>query len=870
MTALARARFSLDGQWELDVLDSEGQPSTRHRVTVPAPWTTQVPGAGDSHDSVRYYRTFEYTSTAPITILRFDGVNHRAVVTLNGTVVGEHTGAWEAFEFDVSETLVAGANSLEIDVSYPPRFHTDDEPGYLEIPHGKQSWYGTTAGIWQGVSLESRAAVHLSEVRVWADAASGTIEISGRTNSPAPVHAAVTFDGEAVATWSSPEATTFSESIIVPAPQLWGPGTPHLYDVTVSTGDHAVTRTTGFRTFEARNGAFFLNGEEIELRAVLDQDYHPGSELAPESTEEWEELLLRTRELGFTMLRVHIKRPDPRYYEIADRLGMLVWTELPSWFVWTESGANAGLDLLERVIAEDEHHPSIVMWTVINEAWGLDMASARQRAWLTAAFTRIKAAARGSLVVDNSACEPNFHMVSDVDDFHVYRGIPESRREWDAVIDDFASRPDWTYSPYGDAQRTGAEPLMLSEYGNWGLPYALDQYEGDEEPWWFALGANWAYGVAEGTRLQQRFVELGLADVFGTWDALVAALQKAQGVANAYQTTSIRMHPSVAGYVLTQLSDVQWEANGLFDMNRTLKAGAERFALTNASRGVGLRPSAYSTTAGSRIDLSITNIPARTGTAERGADGAIEVSADGLVIGSLPGNAREWTTASVSFELPVTPGIVTVAAELLIDGEVVARDEAEIAVTVPVTCGGASVYAPGLEDWAQSIDLDVRDALSLDTLFVATRFTEPARAHARDGGRVLLLVEEPDALDGAFDLLTAGRIGPRTGDGDWVPRTEWLDRRGPFASVPGETVLGIAFEDLLGDHVLTGIPNAIRAARVYSGVFSGWLRGTAATTAGVRWSEGQVLITTLRVRLAHEETPLAATVARALVTAALS
>ena len=869
MTAPTRPRLSLDGQWDLEVQDDLGTAIAHHRVEVPGAWTTQVPGAGDSHATVLYRRVFTHAPTDAVTVLRFDGVNHHAAVTLNGTLLGEHAGAWEPFEFDATEALRAGENVLEVVVSYPPRFGVDGEPGYLEVPHGKQSWYGTTAGIWQQVSLESRPTVHIAHLRVWPDGTSGAIHIAGRTTAPSPAEAVVTFAGQTVATATlDSDGTEFSGVVTIPDPRVWGPGAANLYDVTVRAGHDALTRTTGLRTFEARDGKFFLNGEEIELRAVLDQDYHPGSELTPASTEEWEDLLLRTRELGFTMLRVHIKRPDPRYYEIADRLGMLVWTELPSWLVWTQPGADAGLELLERFIAADEHHPSIVMWTIINEAWGLDMTSPRQRTWLRDAFHRIKKVARGSLVVDNSACVPNFHMVSDVDDYHFYRGIPESRREWDAIVDDLAGRPEWSYSPYGDAERRGDEPLMLSEYGNWGLPHALDQYDGADEPWWFGLGAHWAYGVAEGTRLRERFMETGLADVFGSWDALVAALQHAQGVANAYQTTSIRMHSSIAGYVLTQLSDVQWEANGLFDMNRTLKAGVERFALTNGPRAVALRPSAYSASPGESVSLAVMNIPARTGTAaDRGADGVIELSVDGEVVSTWPGQAADWATHEHAIVMTAT-GARTVAAELVVDGEVVARDEAEILVVAAVDADGPAVFAPGLEDWAQRIGLDVRESLAPDILFVTTRFTEPARAHARDGGRVLVLVEEPDALDGAFDLLTAGRVGPRTGDGDWVPRTEWLDRRGPFASVPGDTVLRIAFEDLLGEHVLTGIPNAIREARVYSGIFSGWLRGVATTTATVRWSEGAVTLSTLRVRHAHEATPLAATVARALVEAA--
>ncbi|AWB87468.1 glycoside hydrolase family 2 protein [Mycetocola zhujimingii] len=878
MSLHPRERLSLDGRWELELLDGDDTDGRPEDVIVPGAWTAQIAGHGDSHESVRYRRTFDWTPGTAGVHLVFNGVNHSAEVRLNGTVVGTHVGAWEAFSLDVSDVVIAGTNSLDVIVAYPPRTDTDAEPGYLEVPHGKQSWYGTSAGIWQSVFIETRPLHHIAEIEVRADAPTGTIDVRAIASLPgARAEVTVSHGDEVVARAELPEHDgRYNGTVVVPDVQLWGIDQPALYTVTLrleaadGTAD-VVSRSTGFRTIEARDGAFFLNGHELEVRAVLDQDYHPSSAPIPESTEEWEELLYETRALGFNMLRVHIKRPDPRYYEIADRMGMLVWTELPSWMVWTQSGADEGLAMLERFIAADQHHPSIVMWTIINESWGLDMTSGRQRRWLADAFHRIKAVALGSLVVDNSACFPNFHMVSDVDDYHVYRGIPESRREWDEKIEEFAARPDWTYSGYGDAERSGTEPLMLSEFGNWALPVVRDQYTDGAEPWWFGLGANWAYGAAEGTRLMERFAELGLDRVFGTWEDLVAQLHHAQLVANRYQTTSIRMQPSISGYVLTQLSDVQWEANGLFDMNRTPKTGTAEFALANGDRAIALRPDAYSAVTGDSLALSITTVPARTGSAPAPVAGTVRVLLDGVEIFTIPDDAERWSTARMSVPVPSEPGQYELAAELVVNGEVAARDAADLVVVAPVgaDAGRAVVAADsGIADWARSIGLGCDAELEPDSLLVTTVFDAAARAHASDGGRVLVLVEEPDALDGAFDLLTAGRIGPRSGDGDWVPRSEWLDRSGPFQNVPGSTLLGIAFEDLLGEHVLTGIPNAIRSARVYSGIFSGWLRGAATTTATVRWSEGSVTLTTLRLRHAQALSPVAATLARAVVDAA--
>ena len=887
MSRAARPAVSLDGEWTLQIL-GKSEPQVATAVQVPGPWTTQVPGYGDSHDSVRYIRRFVVEQGARDTsFLVFNGVNHEASVSLNGIEVGRHRGAWEPFEFDVTHALRPGDNQLSVEVHYPPRLGSADVPGQLDIPHGKQTWYGTTAGIWQSVRLEYRPVTHLQDLRVVADASSSRISMTARVAGPidgAVVSVIVARDGQVVARHQMPVTTeSIAMELAVPDAKLWGIGDPHLYHVTAHLQRDGVTDSqqlsTGFRTIETRDGEIYLNGHPLELRAVLDQDYHPGSSTIPASVEEWEAFLTQARDLGFNMLRVHIKRPDPSYYDIADRLGMLVWTELPSWLTWTPDGASDGAELLHRLIALDGHHPSIVIWTVINEAWGLDMASARQRTWLRETFRAVRAAAPGCLVVDNSACFPNYHLESDLDDYHIYRGIPESRREWDTLIDDFASRPEWSWSPHGDAIRTGREPLVLSEFGNWGLPHVRDQYEDGQEPWWFALGADWAYGAGEGTGLEQRFHRLGLDRVFGTWDNLVTALQKAQLISNRYQTTSIRAKQSISGYVLTELSDVQWEANGLFDMNRTPKQFTAQYAFCNGPRAIALRPEGYSLATSERIPCTVTVTPARTGQPGAPQAGEVRVTLDGTVVAVLPGDPTDWITHDFAVAAPALSGAYTLVAELYEGDTLIARDEADLVVT----SAGAeerdwpavATTDPALARWVEALGLAAIDATTLDltsptpgVVWATGIFDDDAQRYARNGGRVLILAEDPGALGTGFKSLTFASLRSRSGDGDWVPRTDWLDRTGPFAEIPGDTILGIAFEDVLGDLVISGIPNAIRPATVASGIFNGWLQGAASTTASTPFSQGVVTITTLRLRDTVDTVPISATLGRAVLLAA--
>ena len=205
------------------------------------------------------------------------------------------------------------------------------------------------------------------------------------------------------------------------------------------------------------------------MRGALDQDYYPEGICTPPSLAFLEDQLLKAKALGLNLLRCHIKVPDPRYYEVADRLGMLIWTEIPNVGTFTDASARRMRQTMEGILARDGNHPSIAIWTLINEDWGIRLCEdPAHRAWLKDTFDWLKALDPSRLVVDNSPCQGNFHVKTDLNDFHYYRSVPERREEWDALTLEFASGADWAWSPYGDAVRKGDEPLLVSEFGVWG------------------------------------------------------------------------------------------------------------------------------------------------------------------------------------------------------------------------------------------------------------------------------------------------------------------------------------------------------------------------------------------------------------------
>ena len=141
--------------------------------------------------------------------------------------------------------------------------------------------------------------------------------------------------------------------------------------------------------------------------------------MTPPSLAFLEDQLVKAKAMGFNCLRCHIKVPDPRYYDAADRLGMLIWTDAPNFERFTPQAASRLRDTLAGMVERDFNHPCIIAWTIINEDWGTQLErDATQRKWLAQTYDWLKALDPTRLVVDNSPCWPNFHVKSDLDDFH--------------------------------------------------------------------------------------------------------------------------------------------------------------------------------------------------------------------------------------------------------------------------------------------------------------------------------------------------------------------------------------------------------------------------------------------------------------------
>jgi hypothetical protein len=873
------ASISLDGPWEFLYVadDRQVEPVKVRTIQVPGPWQAQFSDLRMRAGIGIYRRTFEVPAgwKNGRILLRFGAVFHNTRVWLNGAPVGDHQGGFLPFAFDVSEYVVEGQNEVKVRVESP----TDNpamfpETPFAEIPFGKQSWYGPLSGIWQSVSLERRAVDHVSRVRIQSDLATGrvraTLFFDRAIAASHEVHLTIKGpDGHVVAEVSEAVVQGDEELAVVmsvPDMRAWSPDKPNLYELQVELHDGAApfdrkVETFGFRTIETRGGRLYLNGEPIYLRAALDQDYYPDTICTVPSEEFLEDQFRKAKELGLNCLRCHIKAADPRYYAMADRIGLLIWTELPNGGLSTERSRRRKEKLLKGIVDRDGNHPCIVIWTIINENWGVDLVhDADHRSWLRSTYHWLKGYDPTRLVVDNSPLAPSFHVETDIADYHFYAAFPDNRRAWDDFVDELANRSPWLYSSEGDAVIRGDEPVMCSEFGNWGLPHPEDLHDAQgREPWWFETGHDWGEGIMYAHGIENRFVDWSLERVFGSLSRFIEAAQWQQYRALKYEIEMMRRRPEPAGYVITEFTDAHWESNGLLDMRRNRRVFHDIFHRINADTVIVPRWERLSYWAGETmiVELSVSH-----GAGPVLEGGRLEISVEGMA----PIELRVPTLAAGEvaalghqrIELPTPAKARRVRVGFRLDdgsGRPLARNELELAVfpeTRPAHVERTSVWSPevSIRDRMRALGYPLADDLASADVIVSTKFDKELVSHVRAGGRLLYLPEAEGALYPFFPHWQNVKVQARGGTpwaGDWASSFAWLLRQGPFADIPGAPMIDETFDRVIPRHVISGCNLLDFQSRVHAGLVVGWIHKPVALLVERTYGLGRFAASTFRL-----------------------
>ena len=905
--AVAQQRTSLDGNWNF-VIDPDGKlmvadlaaVADARSARVPGSWQSEFAELRDYAGVAWYWRTFTAPPLAAghVLLVHFGAVDYRADVYVNGQKAGEHEGGYLPFEIDTTPFLRTGENQLAVRVVDPGAKPSEVEGiRYAEIPHGKQDWYVQTSGLWQSVEIEDRPKARIGALHVRAGADGRfTVDLeiinppgasavrsnpAGESSSPANATyaGAEIRDASGTTVWkqslnlSSAQARcSFSGTLA--NPQLWSPATPYLYTVKawLSSGD-AFSGQFGVRTFTTSGGRFYLNGKPIYLRGALDQDFYPDTVYTPPSLDFVRHEMTEAKAMGLNLLRCHIKVPDPRYLEAADSVGMLIWYEIPNWDKLTPDSERRGLETLEGMVDRDWNHPSIIAVSLINESWGVDLKQAPQRDWLKRFSAQAHQLVPGWLVDDNSACCENFHMASDIADFHDYASIPDAAGDFDHFVTDLANRPAWLWSPYNDAQVNSSAPLMLSEFGNWGLPHVPDP-----RPWWF----NRDFGGREITRpagLADRYADYGYSALFSSLAALSDATEERQYQSLKYEIESLRSHPEIQGYVITEFTDVNWESNGLLDMGRHPKAAGGKLGPLQAD------------------DLIVARIPKRNFVSGEHVHADLFVShysdfplAGATILWSLAGFDQTYVKPLPAIEA----GSAAPAGSIDFTAPAVSSPEPGT-LSFRVEAGGKTIsensiglyfYPPRKDDLRPAVsfidparrlrrlsdEMRARGYLAPSgsealPVAVASALNDQAQAILQNGGRVILIASSKQSLAPGVEITPRAHSDL---DGDWISNFLWVRKDHPiFHGIGFNTFPEFEAQAANPPAVIQGLPPGA-FPDVLAGIFYGWLHLNSGVLLQARAGKGKLLVTTFGFDETYGSDPYATALLDSLVRYAVS
>lgn len=565
---------SLNGSWDFApdpdrTGEARGLPAGSgewpSKIIVPFAWETRASGFGRHWLPRGWYRkTIEVGSewVGQRVILRFGAVHHAAAVWLNGEEIGSHVGGYLPFEFDITEALRDGRGVIVVRVDAPA--------DKTEIAHGKQRSipadpydvcsFTASSGIWQAVWLEARPATYIASVNLRAneslDGIVAEVNVAGPNVAESMLRVTVGVR-DAIVDVASPRQRV---ELPIDSPELWSPARPRLYDVHLelssADGIDRVRTYTGLRRIESRGGRLWLNGERLYVRGVLDQGYWPRTGITAPDDEALVADLELAKTHGFNLVRKHVKLEDPRFLYHADRIGMLVWAEPPGIGMFTPDAVARFEAQIVPMVKRDGNHPSIVIWGLYNEEWGLDWDVSHDAVKQDAARDAVrllKNADSTRPVIDNSGWT---HVETDIADWHLYDDRPDGwatllRSLWVDGHDRFPVRLSpsrWRWQQQraieaGDASYpTQVDKLLMASGG--AIPNDLPN-----------LNSEFGGG---GTSLERG------------WNM-------------RWQTQELRRYDQLSGYVWTELYDIEHETAGVVDFERNPKDDGGDASVANAT-----------------------------------------------------------------------------------------------------------------------------------------------------------------------------------------------------------------------------------------------------------------------------------------------
>jgi beta-galactosidase/beta-glucuronidase len=566
---------SLNGQWDF-VIDAEAHWTSpghvRWNASIEVPFSPETAASGIEDTGLYracwYRRRFTHDRPGPghRVFLHFGAVDYAGTVWVNGRLATRHRGGYTPFHADITD-LLDPSGEQEVVV------RAEDDPDDLAKPRGKQDWrlephsiwYYRTTGIWQTVWLEEVPATRIGSLRWtpnlerWEIALDLRLE-GERRFEPFVLRATLSVRDQVLArdeylvdagevhrriALSDPGIDDYRNEL------LWRPSRPTLIDAAFElvsedgTVVDVVRSYTALRTISLEGDRFLLNGRPFPLRLVLDQGYWPESGLTAPDDEALRRDVDLAKAMGFNGVRKHQKVEDPRYLYWADRLGLLVWGEMPSAYRYTRRS----IELLTRewmeALDRDYSHPCIVTWVPFNESWGVPNLPnvPEHRHWVQALYHLTKTLDPTRPVIGNDGWES---VATDIIGIHDYAedAMTLQRRYQTQDVLPRVLRRD---RPGGrmitlDVDGGHERPVMLTEFG--GIAHAPSR------------DRNWGYSRTHSPEdLAVRYTQL---------------------------LEVVRDLPLLAGFCYTQFADTYQESNGLLYADRTPKFPLEQIRAATA------------------------------------------------------------------------------------------------------------------------------------------------------------------------------------------------------------------------------------------------------------------------------------------------
>ncbi len=591
--------LNLGGDWHLkmdpeDVGEAEGwfKPGAvrGRRIPVPAPWQFVFEDLRHYIGSVWYERSFtipEKYKDRRIAVV-FVSVDYQAKVWVNGEPVGQHVGGYSPFALDISAQVRGGQeNTITVNV-------TDQE--WVDFNENNH-WNVHISGIWRDVWVEETGKAYISDIHIIPDVDASMARVWVKVNAPAmpekelglqllvkaPEGQAFAIKGELLVSGSE-AATTLSKQfdVAIENPVLWDVENPVLYEVEARLlsreGEVVDVASTdfGMRKIEVKGARIYLNGKPVYLFGGFPfmHELNISPKYQHPTDEDIQRQIMQAKELGMNFIRSYGNLEDPRYLYWADRLGILLMLSPPSMHQVTEESLQRWRHEWRALIIRDRNHPSVLIWSSINESMGLYydenwelLPGAMAREILERAYEEAKELDPSRPTIGDSS---GVHIKGDIRDAHPYYKLSQyenCRRDMESV-------------------RTLGRPYLITEFGPHIMLPDLDRLKAEwgEKPWWMEESTRlkkltgYEHSCVHPAGYEERFHKWGLDEVYGAFSNMVDKNGWFILAAIKYQIEQIRKNPDISGYTYTDMSDNPGAHTGLIDYWREKKPWSAEYA----------------------------------------------------------------------------------------------------------------------------------------------------------------------------------------------------------------------------------------------------------------------------------------------------